>query len=106
MGRNFCLPRTKRTAERVGLQSLHQHTAPVLDAAGVQLLYGEGSEQLAQHLQFTKEMAERAADAIRDSLPAMKAVTRIVGSRAKVDRVASNRRVSMPDGSIAVRLSS
>ena len=32
-------------------------------------------------------------------------VTKIVGSKAKVDRVASNRRVPQADGSIVVRAS-
>ena len=91
------------TPGRVALQSLHQHTAPVLDADAVRILYGDDSEPLRQHLAFTKQMAERAAAAIREALPKMKPVTRIIGSRAKVDRVASNRRLVQPDGSLLVR---
>ena len=91
------------TRQRVALQSLHQHTAPILDAEAVRFLYGEKSEQLAQHLRFTDDIAKRAATAIAESLQRLQPVSRIVGSKAKVDRVAANRRVPQPDGSIAVR---
>ena len=93
------------TRQRVALQALHQHTAPILDADAVRFLHGEQSEQLAQHLRFTDEIAQRAAMAIAESLQQLQPVSRIVGSKAKVDRVASNRRVPQPDGSIAVRAS-
>ncbi len=91
------------TPGRVALQSLHQHTAPVLDADAMRLLHGDDSEPLRQHLAFTTQMAERAAKAIREALPQLKPVTRIVGSRAKAERLASNRRVPQPDGSLLVR---
>lgn len=93
------------TRERVALQSLHQHSAPILDAEAVRLLHGEKSEQLAQHLKFTDDIASRTAAAITAATTNMQTVTRIVGSKAKVDRVASNRRVPQPDGSLAVRAS-
>ncbi len=78
------------TLGRVALQSLHQHSAPVLDADAVRLLHGDDSEPLRQHLAFTTQMAERAATAIREALPKLKPVTRIVGTRAKAERLASN----------------
>ncbi len=93
------------TRERVALQSLHQHSAPILDADAVRLLHGEKSQQLAQHVKFTDDIASRTATAVEAALKQLKPVTRIVGTRAKVDRVASNRRVPQPDGSIAVRAS-
>lgn len=93
------------TRERVALQSLHQHSAPILDADAVRILHGEGSPELAKHVQFTNEIAQRTAIAIQSSLSEMKAVTRVVGTKAIVEQVASNRRVPQPDGSIAVRAS-
>ncbi len=93
------------TMDCVALQSLHQHSAPILDADAVRLLHGEKSEQLAQHLKFTDDIASRTSAAITDSLKQLQPVTKIVASKAKVDRVASNRRVPQPDGSIAVRAS-
>ena len=93
------------TRTRVALQSLHQHSAPILDADAVRLLHGEKSEQLDQHLKFTDDIASNAAKAIEESLAERKPVTRVVGSKALVEKVASNRRVPLPDGSIAVRAS-
>ena len=93
------------TRERVALQSLHQHSAPILDVDAVRILHGEGSPELAKHIQFTNEIAQRTAIAIEGSLSDMKAVTRVAGTKAIVGQVASNRRVPQPDGSIAVRAS-
>lgn len=93
------------SVERVALQSLHQHSAPILDIDAVRLLHGEQSEEVAQHLRFTENISARTAAAIAESLQQLRPVTRIVGSKAKVDRVASNRRVPQADGSIAVRAS-
>ncbi len=90
------------TRQRVALQSLHQHTAPILDADAVRFLHDEKSEQLAQHLRFTDDIAKRAATAIAESVTQLQPVSRILGSKAKVDRVASNRRVPQAGGSIAV----
>jgi hypothetical protein len=93
------------TRECVSLQSLHQHSAPILDADGVQLLHGVHSEQFAQHSQFTHEISSRASVAIAASMMRLQTVTKIVATKAKVERVASNRRVPQADGSIAVRAS-
>ena len=93
------------TRPRVALQSLHQHSAPILDADAVRHLHGERSGPLAQHLRFTDDIASRTATAIAESLKQLQPVTKVVGSKAKVDRVASNRRVQQADGSIAVRAS-
>lgn len=91
------------TPGRVALQSLHQHSAPVLDADAMRLLHGDDSEPLRQHIAFTNQMADRVATAIRETLPTLRPVARIVGSRAKAERLASNRRVPQPDGSLLVR---
>lgn len=95
----------KTTRERVALQSLHQHTAPILDLDAVRLLHGNESQQVAQHLAFTEQIASDATAAIQRALSNLEPVSRIVASMARVDRVASNRRVPQADGSIAVRAS-
>lgn len=93
------------TRDRVALQSLHQHSAPILDADAVKILHGEDSPETAKHLEFTREIARRAEAAIQQSLSKLTPVTQVVGTRALVHQVASNRRVPQPDGSIAVRAS-
>jgi len=93
------------TAERVSLQSLHQHSAPILDADAVRLLHGDPSPELTQHLEFTDLVALRASAAIAESLVQVREVTSIRCSKAKIEQMASNRRVPQADGSIAVRAS-
>jgi hypothetical protein len=93
------------TRECVALQSLHQHSAPILDADAMRLLHGDGGESLAWHLRFTEDVSARATAAITAARQQLRPVSRVVGSKAKVDRVASNRRVPRPDGGIAVRAS-
>ena len=93
------------TVERVSLQSLHQHTAPILDADAVRLLHGDPSPELTRHVKFTDLVAARASEAITASLPRLKEVSRIRCTRSLVEQVAANRRVPQPDGSIAVRAS-
>jgi len=93
------------TIDRVALQSLHQHSAPILDADAVRILHGAESRQLAGHLRFTEDVATRTATAIAESLDRLRPVSRIVATKARVDRFASNRRVPQADGSIGVRAS-
>lgn len=93
------------TPARVAVQSLHQHTAPILDADAVGILHGESSQELAEHWRFTRRIAASANEAIRTALGRLRPVTRVEATKAKVDRVASNRRVPLADGSIAVRAS-
>jgi hypothetical protein len=91
------------TPGRVALQSLHQHSAPVLDVDAMRLLHGDDSEPVRRHIAFTTQMADRTAATIREAVPKIKPVVRVVGSRAKADRLASNRRVPQPDGSLLMR---
>lgn len=92
--------------ERVAVQSLHQHTAPVYDANARRHLYRDEPEKLEHGLRFARESADRVAEAVRDAMKSFKPVTHVGTSKAKVERVASNRRVPQPDGSLLSRLSS
>jgi hypothetical protein len=91
------------TPDRVALQSLHQHTAPVVDVDGARLLYAHEPKHWQAHAAFAEEMADRAAAAIREAASNRQPVTRIVASKAKVEKVASNRRLVQPDGSVVFR---
>ena len=77
----------------------------ILDADAVRILHGEDSKELAQNVTFTNDIAARTATAIQSTIRQLKPVTHVVGTKAKVVNVASNRRVPQPDGSIAVRAS-
>jgi len=89
----------------VVVQALHQHTAPVLDIDGAKIAYSSDEKALKLQLDFSQKMAERVAEAAKKSLSNLQPVTRVVASRAKVDRVASNRRVRGADGTITARYS-
>lgn len=90
---------------RVALQSLHQHSAPALDADSAALLFGKKSERYRKHLAYGDDIAARATSAIEAAMKNRRRVTRIAGSKAKVDRVAANRRVPLENGTIGVRAS-
>ncbi|QDT32576.1 hypothetical protein [Thalassoglobus polymorphus] len=90
---------------QVALQSLHQHTAPVLDADGMRVLFGDESPELKRHQQFTEEIASRASKGIIKAKEEFQSVSRIIGTRAEVREVASNRRVPQDNGSLGVRSS-
>lgn len=91
------------TPDRVALQSLHQHTAPVLDLDGAKLLYAGEPEKWKAHAAFSENMANRAAKAAHEAQTKLQPVTRMIASQAKADRVASNRRIVQPDGTIVFR---
>ncbi|WP_417848559.1 hypothetical protein [Thalassoglobus sp.] len=90
---------------QVALQSLHQHTAPVLDADGMRVLFGDESPELRRHQQFTDEIASKASKEIIRAKGELQSVSRIIGTRAEVRQFASNRRVPQDDGSLRARSS-
>lgn len=91
---------------RVAMQSLHQHTAPVLDTDASKLLHGKDSFQFRSHEDYLRKISQDIAAAVATAKGQLQPVTSVSASRSVVDRVASNRRVSQPDGSLKVRLSS
>lgn len=93
------------TPDQVALQSLHQHSAPVLDLDGAKLLFGPDSDRVAQHVAFTEAIATKATAAIGAAVRTWTPVRRIVASRAVAERLGANRRIPQPDGSLAVRAS-
>jgi hypothetical protein len=93
--------------ERVAVHCLHQHDAPGLDFAADELLipYGLGGKLFDSA--FARTAIERTAKAVKTSLKNTRAVTHVGYGKAKVDQVASNRRVLGPDGKVKyVRYSS
>jgi hypothetical protein len=93
------------TPSRVAVQSLHQHTAPVFDANADRLLYADRPADLKSGIDAAEAAAQRIARAVGELPTKLEGVTHVGAGRAKVERVASNRRVPRPDGSIEVRFS-
>ncbi len=91
------------TPDRVALQSLHQHTAPVFDANTDRLLYADKPQQLEEGRTAESQAIEQIVEAVTEAQSKWSYVTHLSAVTEKVDRVASNRRIAQADGSIVVR---
>ena len=92
------------TSDRVAVQTMHPHCTPWPDEEAHQLV----SEQTGMIPVMDKEWSDAAlagvAAAVRAALAKYRPLTHIGLGRAKVEKVASNRRVMGPDGKVkAVR---
>ena len=86
--------------ERVVLSCLHQHDAPLTDLVAAELLAQAGLPGVLFDPRFEMDCIERTAKALRDSLDHAQAVTHLGLGKARVERIASSRRVIRPDGSV------
>lgn len=86
--------------ERVAVQTLHQHDAPFCDFDVHALLAEQGLGHVSFDVDFAHEAIARTAAAVKASLPDAQSVTHVGIGAAKVDRVASNRRVLGADGKV------
>jgi hypothetical protein len=89
------------TPDRVLLSSLHQHDAPVTDLGVEHLLSRAGLSGAMFDFEFHEKTVQRVAEAVRDSLDNAIRVTHIGTGQAKVEKVASNRRVVSADGRVS-----
>ncbi len=89
------------TRERVLVCSLHQHDAPVTDTGAGRLLAGVGLDGELFDMQFHERAIARVAEAMRESLKQPRAVSQLGIGQARVERVASNRRVQLADGRVS-----
>ncbi|MCX7426650.1 MAG: hypothetical protein NTW96_13625 [Planctomycetia bacterium] len=88
------------TPERVLLSTVHQHDAPICDLTAQKLLDGFGLKGYNCDPEFHETAVQRTAAALRASLGSARRVTHFGLGQAKVEKVASNRRVVAPDGQI------
>ncbi len=95
------------TRARVAVQSLHQHDAPGCEFDAEEILAAQGLSGKINDIPFLKSAIQRVETAAKASLSNAHPLTHIGTGQARVDRVASNRRVLGDDGKIKiVRLSS
>ena len=87
--------------ERVLVSSLHQHDTPVMDLEAQRLLDKQGLEDLFCDPDFHEKALRTVADALRDSLPSARGVSHIGTGQARVEKVASSRRVETSDGRVS-----
>jgi len=86
------------TPERVMLTSVHQHDAPVADLVAQRLLDRVGLEKSLMDADFHEQAVQRTAAALKAGLGSARPVTHYGVGRARVEQIASNRRVVDPEG--------
>ena len=90
--------------QRVAVHSLHQHDAPDCDFSAEQILKEAGLDPRQYDGQFQRQVISNLVTAIREALPRAQPVTHLGLGEAKVEKVASNRRILGADGKVrAVR---
>lgn len=95
------------TPERVAVQSLHQHNAPIGDEASHRLLEGFASPPSVMDLEWAERALKGVAASLEAGLKNAVPLTHIAHGEAEVEKVASNRRIMGDDGKVAkMRLSS
>ncbi len=88
------------TPDRVLVCSVHQHDAPVIDSGAQALLDEVGLEGELFDVDFHNNCLQRVSQAVRACLASAKPVSHIGLGQARVDRIASNRRVVQLDGRV------
>ena len=88
------------TPERVAVHTLHQHDGVRCDFTAEELLASIGEAGTRFDVGFSRDVVRRVAEAIRASMKTPRQVTHLGTGMAKVEKVASNRRILGPDGKV------
>ncbi len=95
------LARAAGTApQRVAIHTLHQHDAPDCDFSAERILKDAGLNTRQYEGSFQRQVISNLETAVRESLPRAQPVTHLGLGAARVDQVASNRRILGPDGHV------
>ncbi len=90
------------TRERVAVHTLHQHDAPRSDFSAERLLHQVGVTDVGLHEgAFTREVLDRLDRAISAAVQNPTTITHVGYGSAKVQKVASNRRILGADGKVS-----
>lgn len=89
------------TPDRVLVSSLHQHDTPVMDLEAQRLLDSVGLPKLLCDAAFHEQALGRVSDALRAACAAPRRLTHIGTGQARVENVASNRRIETADGEVS-----
>jgi hypothetical protein len=88
------------TPERVAVQCVHQHNAPFVCLEAERLLRKHNTGLTNVDVDFFERCLQQGAEAIRTALREPRPITHVAHSQAKVERIASNRRIPGPDGKL------
>jgi hypothetical protein len=86
--------------DRVLVVAVHQHDAPVADLEAEQLLRARNLRGSVCDPAFHERAVRNVAEAVRTALQTPHPITHIGVGQARVERVASNRRYALSDGTI------
>ncbi len=86
--------------QRVAVHSLHQHDAPDCDFSAERILKEAGVDARQYEGGFQREVLSNLTAAVREALPRAQPVTQLGLGEARVEKVASNRRILGPDGKV------
>lgn len=93
-------------ASRVLLTCVHQHNTPLVEPTAEAILEEYGIKRRISNPGFDEKCIRRTARAVRQAVQAPKKVTHFGFGQGRVDRVASNRRAVLPDGTVTFERSS
>lgn len=89
------------TRDRVFIACVHQHDAPVLDYRAQALLDAAGLPGALCDVEFAREALRRTASAVQSAMRMAQPCTHYGVGKGKVEGIASNRRVIMPEGRVS-----
>src|SRR5262245_33119921 len=86
--------------DNVAVHCVHPHNAPFADTEAERLIESIPGAPPSLDLKFFDRVVNQSADAVKESLKKTRRFTHIGTGQAKVEQVASNRRVIGPDGRV------
>jgi len=86
------------TRERVLVSTIHQHDTPLGDLGAERILRSSGSPYQVIDPAFHRTALASVTRALRESLPKAETVTHIGFGQGEVEKIASNRRYELSDG--------
>jgi hypothetical protein len=90
------------TVDRVSVHALHQHDGPICDFTIEKILSEYNLGGISIDNAFVTGVIQKTADAVSEAIKTAKPVTRVGFGQAKVENVASNRRILGPDGKVSI----
>ena len=103
--RNKIADAAQTDVSRVTVHTVHQHTAPYLPIGSMEARDQAGSPPEGIDPQVVRQIAQRLGDAVQKSLEQFQPFNAIGTGQARVDRVASARRILTTSGTIRTRWS-
>lgn len=88
------------TPDRVAVHAVHQHNAPFVCLESERLVSAAGDLPHVVDMKFFGECLQRGGEAVKESLGRTRPVSHLAYGTAKVEQVASNRRLLGPDGKV------